>query len=220
MRKILLAVLLLVVFNLTASAATTTLTFEGLQNLEPIGNYYNGGLGGFGSGPGPNYGITFGADSLAVITAGAGGTGDFSGQPSGVTVAFFLSGPGDVMDVPAGFTNGFSFYYSAVVYGGTITVWSGLDGTGTQLAYLYLPVTPMGGFGCTRDYCPWFPIGVTFAGTAESAIFGGSANYIAFDNITLGSNTPTPGVPEPSTLALLASAGLGLAGKLRRRILG
>jgi hypothetical protein len=52
------------------------------------------------------------------------------------------------------------------------------------------------------------PIGVTFAGTAESVLFSGSANYIGFDNVTLGSGTPTSGTPEPGGLSLL---GLGLA---------
>jgi hypothetical protein len=34
-------------------------------------------------------------------------------------------------------------------------------------------------------------------------VFGGTANYIAFDNVTFGSNIPAPGA-----LALLATAGL------------
>ena len=42
-----------------------TLNFEGLKNAETVSNYYNGGQGGKGSGPGPNYGITFGPNGLA-----------------------------------------------------------------------------------------------------------------------------------------------------------
>jgi len=196
-----------------AHAAAVTMTFEGLQDQEPIGNYYNGGTGGFGSGPGPNYGVSFGSDSLAVISELQGGSGNFEGAPSGKTVAFFLSGPGDVMNVAAGFNTGFSFYYSAVVYPGDVTVWSGLNGTGTELADLNLPVTPSGGPGCSgaTSYCPWVPAGVTFSGTAESAVFSGTANYIAFDNITLGSATPGAPGPVPGTglagLVLLAAAG-------------
>ena len=132
------------------------------------------------------------------------------------TILFFLTGPGDVMNVPAGFSTGFSFFYSAVVYPGTVDVWSGPDATGTLLASLDLPVTPSGGAGCTYGaYCPWFPIGVSFAGTAQSVNFTGTANYIGFDNITLGSSTP--GVPEPASLMLLGSGLVGLATKLRRR---
>ena len=77
---------------------------------------------------------------------------------------------------------------------------------GTELASLSLPSTP-------DPYNVFVPIGVSFSGTAESAIFGGSANYIAFDNVTIGSATPG-GVPEPSTWAMimLGFAGLGAAG--------
>jgi hypothetical protein len=220
MKKMLsLLVGIFVVAVVSARAGTVVLTFEGLQNLEPVMSYYNGGLGGFGSGPGPNYGITFGSDSLAIISGAAGGSGNFSGAPTMPTVVFFLSGPGDVMDVPAGFATGFSFFYSAIAYPGSVSVYSGLDGTGSLLASLGLPVTPSGGAPqCTYgQYCPWFPVGVSFDGTAESVIFSGSANYIAFDNITLGASTPVGVTPEPATLALFGSGVLGVVGLVRRR---
>ena len=180
-------------------------------------NYYNGGLGGFGSGPGSNYGITFTSDSLAIISGCCGGSGNFSGSPSMPTVLFFLTGAGDIMNVPAGFDTGFSFYYSAVVYPGVVTVYDGLNGTGSVLATLNLPVTPSGGAPeCTYgSYCPWFPIGVTFSGTAYSVNFSGTANYIGFDQVTLGSEIP--GTPEPGTLALFGSGVIGVMGLLRRK---
>jgi hypothetical protein len=189
----------------SAAQAATVLTFEGLADQASIGDFYNGGAGG-------NFGIQFGADSLALIEASAGGSGNFTNPPSPVTVAFFLAGPGDVMNVAAGFTTGFSFFYADQVgFTGTVTVWSGLDGTGTQLASLDLPPTP-------NPYNVWVPMGVSFAGTAESAVFGGAANFIGFDNITLGSAIPG-GVPEPSTWAmmLIGFAGLGFAFRQSRR---
>ena len=100
------------VIGVVGAQASIVLDFAGLQNLEPIMNYYNGGLGGLGSGPGPNLGIVFGADSLAIISADRGGTGNYSLNP-GVNIASFLTGTGDIMDVAAGFDTGFSFYYSA-----------------------------------------------------------------------------------------------------------
>ena len=75
-------------------AQVPILTFEGLRDSEPIFNYYDGGYGGNGSGPGPNYGITFEGQSLAIISdlttiTGPGGSrtgsGNFSNAPSGVT---------------------------------------------------------------------------------------------------------------------------------------
>jgi PEP-CTERM motif-containing protein len=196
-----------------ARAAPIVLTFEGLQDLEPIGNFYNGGVGGGGSGPGPNYGITFSPNSLALTEGNAGGNGNFQGEPSPNTVAFFLDGGADVMDIPSGFTGGFSFFYSAINSPGVINVWSGLDDSGTLLATLELPQTPSGPYsappcGAEGDFCPFVPVGVSFAGTAMSVDFGGTANRIAFDNVTLGSSTPIR-TPEPASLALL---GCGLIG--------
>jgi VPDSG-CTERM motif len=200
----------------TSARAAITLTFEGLQNNEEILNYYNGGFGGNGSGPGPNYGITFGSDSLALIASSAGGTGNFSGQPSGVTTMYFLGGPGDVMNVAAGFNTGFSFYYADQVgFTGSVSVWSGLNGTGTELTSLSLPSTP-------DPYNVFVPIGVAFAGNAESAIFSGSANFIGFDNITLGSATPGSGngngVPDGASTMALLSSGLLALGAIRRKL--
>jgi hypothetical protein len=50
-----------------ASSDVVSLNFAGLNGdaqEQPL-NFYNGGLGGLGSGPGPNLGITFGADALS-----------------------------------------------------------------------------------------------------------------------------------------------------------
>jgi hypothetical protein len=192
-----------------------TITFEGLKDEEPILNYYNGGLGGNGSGPGPNNGIVFGSDALAIIQVSAGGTGHFANNPSGDTVAFFLTGAGDVMNVPGGFGTGFSFYYSAISSPGAVYVYSGPDDTGTLLASLNLPVTPETfpvPDGGAEYFDNWGSFGVNFAGTAMSVNFTGTANEIAFDNITI--NSSSPAVPEPASISLLA---LSVPMLLRRR---
>ena len=172
-------------------AATNVLTFEGLQDFEAIQEFYNGGTGSLGS-SGPNYGISFGSDALALKDSDDGGGGNFANEPSPNTIAFFLSGPGVVMNVPAGFDTGFSFYYSAAV-GGPVTVYDGPDGTGNVLATINV-VANFNGDGCTGDptgsFCNWDAIGVTFAGTAKSVNFGGTANQVGFDDVTLGSSTP------------------------------
>jgi hypothetical protein len=188
--------------------ASIVLTFEGLQSSEPVNNYYNGGLGGFGSGPGPNDGITFSSNSLAIIDGDNGGGGNFEPFPEAgnKTIVFFLSGGADVMNVPGGFNTGFSFRYSAVNVGGSVSVWDGLNGTGTMLASLTLPsFASDGGDGDGGDaFSPFKSVGVTFSGTARSVDFGGTANQIGFDDITLGSDVAggAPTVPEPSTFAL------------------
>jgi hypothetical protein len=204
---ILILTLVIAVLGLNAhqAKADTVLTFEGLQDGEAVLNYYNGGFGSLGSGPGPNDGITFSPNSVALISTADGGSGNFLNAPSGDTIVYFESGGADTMNVAAGFSGGFSFFYAAPDIGGIVTVWSGLNGTGTELASLALPVTGPGA-NCPTFACVFDTFGVTFSGVAESVNFGGTENQIGFDNITLGSSIP--GVPEPGTLPMIV---IGLA---------
>ncbi len=199
------------------SGHVITLDFDSLENLESVGDYYNGGLGSLGSGPGPNYGISFGADSEVVTSkfAPGGGSGNFTNEPSSYNAVFFQAGGGDVLNIASGFTGGFSFFYTGPL-AGSVTVWSGPDGTGTQLASLDLPAIASN--PSTRVNDTWAPVGVSFAGVAGSVNFSGVANFIAFDNITLGSATPTgSSVPAPSSLVVVGVAALLGAGCRRRR---
>jgi len=60
------------------------------------------------------------------------------------------------MDVAAGFTTGFSFYYSSAD-AGSVDVYSGLDGTGTLLASV--PLVAQYDVGCSAGastpWCNW-----------------------------------------------------------------
>jgi hypothetical protein len=121
------------------------------------------------------------------------------------------------MDVPAGFDTGFSFNYTAINSPGSVSVFSGLDGTGTLLATLAIPTTTSGPCpGYNAPFCPFFPDGISFAGIAMSVEFSGVANQIVFDDITFGSSTPGGVVPLPATAPLFAT-GLGVIGLLARR---
>lgn len=197
------------------AAASIAINFDALQNNELVNGFYDGGFGSLGSGPGPNYGITFA--NAVVLNAVENNEGLLVTPPNTIT---FLSGVGAVMDDPTGFTTGFSFNYSAPFDAGQVTVWSGLDGTGTLLATLTLPTTSDGSGtpGCGgHNYCPVVPFGVTFSGVAESVNFSGTANFVVYDDITLGSATPITGIPEASTWAMMLAgfAGVGLLGYRR-----
>lgn len=195
-----------------ASAGVNVVNFDGLNGsvYEQVLNYYDGGFGGSGSGPGPNYGVTFSSNAIVGCEQGTPcANTSAANAPSAPNVMFFLSGTAATMDVAGGFDTGFSFYYSAQVgTTGSVDVWSGLDGTGTLLASFTLPSTP-------NPYTVFVPIGVSFLGTAELVQFGGVANFIAFDDVTFGS--ASPGVPEPAAWALMLTGLAAAGGALRRR---
>lgn len=192
-----------------ASADVLTLTFEGIADGAPVGDFYAA------------QGISFSSDTLALIDSDAGGSGNFANEPSADTVMFFLEASNSILNYSAGFKTGFSFYYSSSV-AATVDVFDGLDGGGNNLGSISLD--PQYNSDCTGDpegeYCHWTAAGVSFLGTARSISFAGAANFTAFDNITFGSADPGTGtgtVPEPAPLALVGAALLGLAAMRRRR---
>ena len=226
----LLAVLaaMLVMTAMSAGAVVIDLTFEGINtyphsNNDQILEFYNGGFSSVGT-TGPNYGVSFPTNALNIClndlnticsNTSRGGLGDPNSQ---LGALFFLSGSNTYVNVAAGFTTGFAFNYTAIGVGGTVNVWSGLNGTGSLLASLVLPVTTSGPcVGYNAGFCPFFPVGVAFSGTAMSIDFGGVANQIVFDDVTFGSSQV--GTPEPSSLLLLGSGVLGLAGVVRRKLM-
>ncbi|PSB03397.1 PEP-CTERM sorting domain-containing protein [Merismopedia glauca] len=189
-------------------AATVVLDFEGVGDLNPVGNFYD-------TAP-HDFDITFSDNALGIVDEDAGGSGNFGGEPSRDTVLFFLGGSAARMNVLNGFTTGFSFFYSAINNPGFVRV---LDASDNVLAQIDLPTTPFNGApDPTGQFSPFVPIGVTFQGTAFAVDFGGTVNQIGFDNITLGSATPGTTVPEPTTiLGTLAFSALGGSTWLKRR---
>lgn len=203
MLKSVLAAASVAAMMVPAMAAPVVLDFEGVGDLNAIGNYYNGGAG-------TNYGVSFSGATLAVVDTDAGGSGNFANEPSSNTIMFFADGDNAILNFAAGFDTGFSFFYTSST-AADVTVWSELGGTGTLLGTISLSAQFTQ--NCSGDpdglFCHWDSVGVAFAGTAKSINFGGTANQTGYDNITFGTATPVGAVPEPSTYAMLA---LGLAG--------
>lgn len=200
-----LAATALLALPMVASSAIFVLDFEGIGDSNPVGDYYNG------AGPAnKNFGVSFSPATLALVDSDAGGSGNFANEPSPDTVMFFLDANEAILTVAAGFTTGFSFFYSSST-AASVNVYDGLNATGNLLASLDL--VAQFSDNCTGDptgdFCNWTPIGVLFEGVAKSIDFGGTANQTGFDDITFGTDRPGQPVPEPASLALL---GLGLAG--------
>ncbi len=189
MKPLLFIFTLAILGSLPAAAIPFTLDFGGLQNNEEVLNFYNAGLGSLGSGPGPNFGVSF-ASSFLVTSAV---------PPYGPNRVGRLNGPSALMDVSGGF-NLLSFYYEASDNSGTVALWSGLDGSGVMLADIPLTAAPT-----------WDAAGTFLVGTAHSAVFSGTPG-IKFDQITDSALV----IPEPASLVLLATGLLGLIPGYRR----
>jgi len=187
----------------TSSAIAEVLSFEGLQDLEEVLEFYNGGTGSMGS-SGPNIGVSFTAGALAIIDSDDGGSGNFANEPSPDTIAFFPTANSLVMNVAGGFKTGFSFYYSSSTVA-AVTVYDGLDATGNILATINIDAQFSD--DCTGDptgaFCNWTAVGGSFNGTALSVDFGGTADQTGYDDITIGSaiageSGPTVTMPVPT----------------------
>ena len=104
-----LAALSLALKSVESANATVTIDFVGLDtlNLEHPESYYAGGFGSLGSGPGPDYGVTF-SPGLYTCAAAPVGTCGTALVPVGNPLI-----PGDgssIMDVANGFTAGLVFF--------------------------------------------------------------------------------------------------------------
>jgi len=192
-------------------ATPVTLDFEGLKDLQQIGNFYNGGAGG-------NYGVTFSKAATALIDQDAGGNGNFANEPSPSTIMVFdQPSLSSSMNVAGGFTS-ISFSYTSLWFPAAVTVFGGATGT-SALASRLLPMLPSscGGGDPTGSFSCWKAVTLTFSGTAQSIKWTGAGNFLGVDNIMLNTVQPIRSVPEPAFLVLFASGATMAAGVFYRR---
>lgn len=162
--------------------------FGRLKNLEFINQFYDGGTGSLGSGPGPNYGLQFTSNAQAIISAAKGGSGNFIGNPGGLPVMFFQTGNTATITATNGVQTAIWFYYSALQTG-SATIYSGPNGTGTILGSLTLPPNDS---GCnTYKLCVWTAVGLPLSAPAGSITFADPADYLAIGTMHIGTALPT-----------------------------
>lgn len=196
--------------------------------------YYNGGAAASGN-VGPDYNVSFNPGAMAIqrILPDFHGQGAFSNTPSGVAALVFLSGNTATLNFADGFTTGFAFRYATSAANASVTVFSDVNGAGSELGSALLSATAT--CGANDFFCTWGTGSVSFAGAAKSVVFKGLSDQTLFDNVTFGAVTatnvslprdgtpppppppPVPVIPEPSTYALMLLGLSALAWKARSR---
>ena len=194
--KCFLAAVVFVTSGMSAQAAVF-INFDAITTGASVDSFYNGGTDSLGE-VGPSLGVGFQTRDWLTTT----GFGETT-QPN---LAYSSSGLGSI-DVYGGFTS-LNFTYGAFS-AATLSIYSGLDGTGSLLGSAILPANDPNAFS---------PGSVSFGGTGFSIVLSAGAGQFGLDDMYIGTGT-TP-VPEPASLTLVVLGAVSMtfgAYRLRRQ---
>jgi hypothetical protein len=196
-------------------AGTISVTFDEPQlasdNDDPLLKFYNGGTTFRGVGPGPNLGVVFIDTNARLFTSSQTGTY----TPPGYMVLFSDTaregeGISTIMNINGGIVSSVFFDYATIDAAGSITIYSGANGTGTALASEILPITsPSTGPGV------FVADSLSFSGVGSSIVFFGGNKQLAVDDIIMSSFVPEP--PAGYLLALGVGAIWSLSVRSSRK---
>ncbi len=191
-----------------APAFSATIDFEGVAGgYGSIADYYNGGfdIPAIGTpGSGPNLGVHFGLDLIAVDDPGQFNT---SNLPSGTSAMGVGGSGGDYsMTVAAGIQQ-LSFFYSAT---SDTSVTLSFVGGASQL---YTLLANTGACDVSGPaFCNWTSMSLDLGGRIATGVdFAATSGLAAFDNVSVSA------VPLPAAALLLPFGLAAIGGAARRR---
>ncbi len=176
----------------SASAAYVTANFDGVASFSAVGSAYAAS------------GLVFDTEAIAVDGTDTTLVTPFTAHSG--TNAMFSPYTATVMNVADGFVGDVSFWYSSITGSTTVSVFDGLDATGTVLSTFTLVSN-------STAYELFSLASQSFSGVGYSISFGGNDGQIAYDDVTVNA------VPLPAAALLfpLGAAALGLSARRKRK---
>jgi hypothetical protein len=176
----------------SASAALVTANFDGVASFSAVGSAYAAS------------GLVFDTEAIAVDGSDATLATPFTAHSG--TNAMFSPFSATVMNVADGFVGDVSFWYSSITGSTTVSVFDGLNATGSVLSTFTLASN-------STAYELFSLASQSFSGVGYSISFGGNDGQIAYDDVTVNA------VPLPAAALLfpMGAAALGLSARRKRK---
>ena len=176
----------------SASAALVTANFDDVTSFSAVGSAYAAS------------GLVFDTEAMAIDGTDATLATPFTAHSG--TNAMFSPFTATVMNVAAGFTGDVSFWYSSITGSTTVSVFDGLNATGSVLSTFTLAAN-------STAFELFSQASQSFSGVGYSISFGGNDGQIAYDDVTVNA------VPLPAAALLfpMGAAALGLSARRKRK---